>query len=371
MLRVALVGCGKIADAHIEEVQKLRNAKIVGVCDLEPLIAEQLAIRYAITSHYSDFTAMLREQLPDVVHITTPPASHLSLVREAVRCGAHVYIEKPFALNSTEARLLIDVVERADRKLTVNYWPNFDPPALALHTLLAEGKIGSTVHIESYLGYNLDGPFGQAILSDPKNWVHSLPGKLFQNNLDHVLNKIVPLLPPEAVTVHAMAFRRRPEVGDSTDNMLDELRVMLRAGHVSAYATLCSHASPVGHFVRIYGTKNTVQVDFNLRTVIFDGEQKVPTALGRLIPPATQSYAYFRQTVHNVREFAAARFHFFEGMRELISRFYTAIAEDTPPPIPYSEILRTAVLMDEIIGQVYPVAQPSDTPAAVGIGDSR
>jgi predicted dehydrogenase len=353
-LKVAVVGCGKIADGHVEEIQKLKHASLVAVCDLEPIMAEQMAVRYRVPAHYSDFDLMLAQQKPDVVHITTPPQSHVSLAQKAVASGCHVYVEKPVAFDAAQVHRLIEQVERAGRKLTVNYWPNFDPPGLALRSLLEEGALGGIVHIESYLGYNLGGAFGQALLSDPNHWVHGLPGKLFQNNLDHVLNKIAPLLPDVTPEVHAFAFRRRNMMtGDSTDEMLDELRVYIQAGTVSAYATFCSHARPAGHFLRIFGTRNSVTVDYNLRTVVLDVEQKVPSALGRLIPPFQLARTYLRQARRNARDFLGARAHYFAGMDRLISDFYTCILEDRPVPIPYAQIVRVAELMDEINSQVY------------------
>ena len=47
-LKVAIVGCGKIADAHVEEARKIPGVEVVAVCDQEPIMAEQLAVRYAI-----------------------------------------------------------------------------------------------------------------------------------------------------------------------------------------------------------------------------------------------------------------------------------------------------------------------------------
>jgi predicted dehydrogenase len=64
--QVALVGCGKAAENHVREIQKLAGASLVAVCDLEPLMAEQLAMRYGIRKHFSDVDAMLDSERPDV-----------------------------------------------------------------------------------------------------------------------------------------------------------------------------------------------------------------------------------------------------------------------------------------------------------------
>src|SRR5688500_483515 len=98
-LKVALVGCGKMADSHAEEIAKLSNARLVAVCDAEPLMAEQLALRCAIPQHFADLDRMLETVRPDVLHVVTPPQSHLALTKRAVDAGCHVFVEKPIALS--------------------------------------------------------------------------------------------------------------------------------------------------------------------------------------------------------------------------------------------------------------------------------
>ena len=355
MLNIGIVGCGKIADGHLEEIQKLGCARVLAVCDLEPILAEQLAVRYSVPHRYSDFDRMLSEHRLDVVHIATPPHSHLALAQKAAKAGCHVFLEKPLALNATDGRRLIDCVHQTNRKMTINYWYNFETPALALKEFVAKGNLGDPIHIESYYGYDLAGGFGQALLSDDRHWVHQLPGKLFQNIIDHAINKITPFLPDEPVEIIARAYRRRHSNGDRTDGVLDELRVMILAGGMSAYVTFSSHARPVGHFMRVYGTKNTAHIDFALRSMFVEEKQTVPSAVGRLLPSFKSSWQSLRQTTQNVREFAGSRFHFFEGMNRLLSLFYQSILHDTPVPISYTEILRVSQIMDVISSQVYPV----------------
>jgi predicted dehydrogenase len=358
-LKVAVIGCGKIADGHIEEIGKIEGADVVAVCDLEPLMAEQIAVRYGIPAHYSDFARMLQCEKPDVVHITTPPQFHLPLARIAVDAGCHLYMEKPLAPTAAEARKLIDYVQSHGRKMTINYWPNFDPPGLILRDLLDEGVLGDPVHVESFFGYNLSSPFGQALLCDTRHWVHGLPGKLFQNVLDHLLNKIALVLPDDAPRIVAQGYRLRPDSNVAAqDCMLDELRIMMHGERVSAYGTFSSHARPVGQFLRVYGSRNTVHVDYNLRTVVLDPDQTLPSAIGRLLPPFQQGWRMIRIGRSNVRRFLHNEFHYFAGMNRLITAFYGSIREDGPLPISYRDILRVSEWMDEIFRQV---PQPSET----------
>jgi hypothetical protein len=55
-----------------------------------------------------------------------------------------------------------------------------------------------------------------------------------------------------------------------------------------------------------------------------------------------------------VSSFSHARFHFFDGMRRLLTEFYLSIEKDSSPPISYGEILRVSAMMERIFEQVYP-----------------
>ena len=357
LLRIGIVGCGKIADGHAEVLKYLEGAQLVAVCDREPLLAEQLAVRFGIAHWYGSLDEMLAAEQLDVVHITTPPAVHLALTRQCVQAGAHVFLEKPLALRAEECRELIAAVTSAGRQMTINYWPNFDPPAMELKQMLASGAIGDPVHIEAFIGYDLAGAYGQALMSDPGHWVHRLPGKLFHNMMDHIFNRIVPLFPDVVPEVHAFAFKRREAMrGDATDAMLDELRVVLRAGGVSAFGSLCSHARPVANQLKIYGTKNTAVLDFANRTVVLETSQRYPSALGRLMPAFQMSSRYLVRGWSNLKAFRRHEFQYFAGMATLLELFYAGIRSEGGPPIAYAEILMVAEVMDRVIEQVYPGA---------------
>jgi predicted dehydrogenase len=313
-------------------------------------MAEQLAVRFSVPQWYCDLAKLLEVEKPDVLHITTPPQSHLALTRQAVAAGCHVFLEKPVALHHNDAEAIIASVVTGKRKLAVNYWPRFEAPALELRRLYEAGELGTPVHIESYIGYDLGGEFGLALGRDPDHWVHRLPGKLFQNVMDHVLNKITPFLVDDKPYIKAVAWRAEPGAGE----LLDELRVIIQGKQTSAYATFCAHARPLGQTLRVYGTKNTAHVDYNSRTLVLERKQGFPSALGRLFPPFLVSKDYFRQGMKNVSSFSHSRFHFFDGLRRLLSEFYLSIENDSPPPIAYEEILRVSALMERIFDQVYP-----------------
>jgi predicted dehydrogenase len=357
-LRVVIVGCGKVADGHVEEIAKMPElARVIAVCDREPLMAEQLAMRHGIVRHTDDFARLLREEKPDVVHIATSPASHLPLSIQAIEAGCHVYVEKPLTLAHSDSARLVERAEAARKKLCIGYTYLFDPPALDLRELIRASEIGDVVHVESFYGYDLDSPFGRAILVDPDHWVLKLPGQLLHNNIDHLLNKAVEFLRDDdhAPKIHAFGFtRRHARFGDVRDSMYDELRLVIEGRRTTVYGTFSSHIRPTAHFLRVYGTKNTAHVDYVMRTVTLDAAPTMPSAIGRLVPAFEQAARFVREGAKNVARFGRSEFHFFSGLNHLFRGFYRSILDDGPPPIAYRDILRISAMLDDIFRQLQP-----------------
>ena len=354
-LKIALVGCGKAADLHVSEIRKLPSVQLVAVCDSELLMAEQLAVRYRVAKFYSDFDAMLSAESPDVVHIATPPNSHLSLAIQALDAGCHVMVEKPLGLDATQASRLIAHATKCERKLTVGYTYYFDPIVQILRSFVQEGVMGEAVHLESFFGYNLKGPFGTPIFTDREHWVHKLPGGLLQNVLDHLLNKITEFVPDETPSVSVRSWQGARGLSHLDYELLDELRVMVAGERVSAYATFSAHARPVRHTMAFHGTRNTAHLDFMSGTITLDPNTSLPGVLGRLITPFQQSWRHFRQGGRNVWRFARSDYQSFAGFQALIAAFYQSILQDNPPPIAYREILRVSTLVDEITQKLHRV----------------
>jgi predicted dehydrogenase len=141
-MRVAIVGCGKIADQHVQAIRRIADTAIVAVCDREPLMAGQLAERFRIDGQFADVANMLAKSHPDVVHITTPPQSHHDLGRQCLEAGSHVYLEKPFTVTADQADALIRFAESRNLLVTAGHNYQFTPEMLQMRTLCAQGFLG-------------------------------------------------------------------------------------------------------------------------------------------------------------------------------------------------------------------------------------
>jgi predicted dehydrogenase len=359
-MRIAVVGCGQIADAHIEEVRKIPGAEVVAVCDANVHMAEQASARYGIPGLYTDLGRMMEEAKPDVVHITTPPASHRAIAKKVIECGAHAYVEKPFTVTAAEAEELADQAQRAGRLLCVGHSNAFDSSFLRLRTAAEQGELGEVVHVDTIMGYNLAGPFGSMILGDPTHWIHRLPGGLAQNNISHPLSLLLPFLPDPRPAVQVSGMRWRKErFGDARDRFADELRVTLLGERTTASLTFSCRMRPVQLLVTVYGTKAQATVSIDGRTFRVVRGAEMPGPFARVQWAYREHQQSRRELWRHVRSLAAARLHFFEGLKTLIERFYLAVEGRGPMPIPMSEALRTTRIMDDIFAGSSEAAEES------------
>jgi len=369
MLRIAIVGCGKVADQHVQAIHRIPDCKIVAVCDREPLMANQLAERFEISACFSDLIEMLHAASPDVVHITTPPQSHYPLARQCLESGSNVYLEKPFTITSEEAKALIQIANESGLRITVGHNYQFTLEMLEMRRLVKEGFLGGRpVHLESYWSYDLGGSmYAGAFLGSRAHWLHELPGQLFHNIISHGIAKLAEFLDDDVPLIVATAHRSPQLSHSGGSDLMDELRVLLRDKYgTTALFCFSTQFRPALNRLRIYGPRNSLMVDILTGTLIRSPGASYKSYLTYFIPPLKNAREYFRNLRLNVTNFIRQRLYQDFGMKELIERFYNSIRLNTALPIPYREILLTARIMDEIFAQIYP-ERVSPTLAAVAL----
>lgn len=361
MLKVAIVGCGKIADAHAAQIQRIGNCQIVGVCDREPLMAKQLYERFPIKACYTELEELLLKSRPEAVHVTTPAQGHFEIAKTCLEYGCHVYVEKPFTIRFDEAAKLVALAERRGLKLTAGHNEQFSHVARRMRSLVAGGYLGGApIHMESCYTYDLQDPaYARALLGDKRHWVRKLPGKLLQNLISHGVARIAEFLPGDRATVVAQGFTSQVLKAIGETEIIDELRVLIGdPGGTTAYFTFSSQMKPSIHEFRIYGPRNGLVLDQDHDILTRLRGAKYKSYADKFIPPAQFAWQNLHALNLNLRLFLKRDFHMDSGMKYLIQAFYGAIRQDLAAPIPYREILLTARLMDDIFKQVYIATDP-------------
>lgn len=360
MLRVAIIGCGKIADQHVDAIRRIPQTEVVAVCDRELLMAEQLAERRRVPFSSADVGLMLNATRPDVVHVTTPPQSHYDLAERCLRLGCHVYVEKPFTVDTREAAQLIQRATDRGLKLTAGHNLQYTWEAIEARQLVKDGFLGGPpVHIESYFTYNLsDASYAQALLGEKDHWVRRLPGKLLHNIISHGIARIAEYLVTENPLVRAFGTTSPLLRGVGEHNIVDELRV-----HVSDRANMTgcfvfsTQLSPPLNGVRLYGAQNSLVVDNVHRTLTTLRRRGYKSFLNYFIPPLESARESIRSSRKNLGRFLRSDFHDDSGLKNLIEAFYAAVRGESTLPISHREILLTSRIMDDTFLQLSEAAE--------------
>ncbi|MDA1248409.1 MAG: Gfo/Idh/MocA family oxidoreductase [Planctomycetota bacterium] len=352
-LRIGLVGCGQIADAHLQQIRRAVGADAVAVCDSEPLLARQAAERFDVPMQFSSLNAMLREARPDVVHVTTPVHTHAPLSIKLLNAGVHVYVEKPFTVDADEARQVIDVAEQNGRLVCIGHDQLLDPEWVRVCEIVASGMLGEIHHVDSVLGYPINGPFGRHVVASPNHWVRKLPGGLIQNTVSHPLYRITEFLDDAEPSIQARWFSRLPEVPFPT-----ELRANLQGEKVSGSLLFTSTTKPYQRVTRLYGTEAGLEVDLNTQVIRFHQSGRYPGAFAKLEAPYRQLRESCGNLKRSVGRFVRGELHYFEGMKRLFESFYESVREasfrevsSVRPPVTHQEAVRVTSIMDRIFKQ--------------------
>lgn len=152
-VRVGLVGCGRVATMfHLGLLLRLDGCELAALVDSD---AERLELARAVAPAARGFgrlDEMLSDADVDAVVLTLPTDLHAGAAAAAFDHGKHVYVEKPLATSTEEARPAVAAWRRAGTVGAVGYPFRFHPSARALKTALEQGEVGELVAVRTSFG---------------------------------------------------------------------------------------------------------------------------------------------------------------------------------------------------------------------------
>ncbi len=347
-MKVGIVGCGLNSDYHINFARSYPDAEIVGVVDKDEEKAKQCAAKYGIKRFYSKIQDLIDEQGPNAIHVITPPHTHFPLAKEAIQCKCNVLVEKPMTLNSQEAKELYNFTEENGVRLCTVHNHFFDPCMVKANAFVRDGKAGRIVNIESYYGLNtrIDA-FRKYPSPNVLPWIYNLPGGVFHDFMAHPLYVMLPYIgKPQEIQVMEKSFDELPQ------NISDELRILVKGENCFGTVVFSFAAKPHLHFLRVYGTKMMINVDFNTMTTTFHSVSHLPKAAQKATYNLSESLQLFTNTLSNVWNFGRGKLRPYQGMKVLIHKFYDAINGKGEVPVSKDESLMVLEAMDEIWKQI-------------------
>ena len=141
MYAFAIIGCGRIAARHAENIVKY--GKLKAVCDVVPQKADDFAVQYDAKAYYEIEDLLKAEKDLDVIVVCTPNGLHAEHSIKSLQAGKHVLCEKPLCITSVAAWQMMDTAYFNRKKLFVVKQNRYNEPVQLVKSLLEQKALGT------------------------------------------------------------------------------------------------------------------------------------------------------------------------------------------------------------------------------------
>lgn len=248
MIRIAVLGAGRIGRIHAGNIAASPRATLAGIADFVAEAAEALA--HALGGRAESAEALLGAKDIDAVLIASPTDTHADYIEAAVQAGKAVFCEKPVDLSSARIRACLAKVSNSGKPLMIGFNRRFDPNFAEVKRRIMAGDIGA-VELVTILSRDPSPP--------PASYV-ARSGGLFRDMMIHDLDMARFLLDEDPVEVHAVGSSLvDPEIGRAGD--VDTAAVLLKTASGKICQISNSRRASYGYDQRIevHGARGMVR----------------------------------------------------------------------------------------------------------------
>jgi len=341
-LKAAVIGCGTIAYEHLPYLAKSPIVDLVAVCDRSNAAATFVQKKFRAGSAFTDHKAMLLEATPDIVHVLTPPHTHVQIARDCLDAGAHVICEKPMAGTADETANLLAHAATRGRSLFESRNYLFNDQVIDIERIIAGGQLGEIREIDLILSLDfLAGPFGDLNLEGP--------------GVDLQAGAVHDFLPHLAYLFLVFA-RRSGDVSDVQGRLanlsgndraaFDHLDALVVAGQVRGRIRITSDVGPDSFRIYVRGTVASLESDLFNPFLRIDG----PPDVGKrsFIGQMKNGFSLIRAGSRNLRN-KVLQHGTYHGMPRMLDAIYRSLVSATVPPFTPQQMIDTARLVDRLV----------------------
>jgi predicted dehydrogenase/nucleoside-diphosphate-sugar epimerase len=319
--RAGMVGAGNICQYHVAAVQALPNVELVGIHDLDSERAEKAAADWG-TRAFPSLEALV-EAGADVIHVNTPPSSHVAVATEALERGCHVLVEKPLAETPEEARRIGKLADSKGLVASVDHALLYDPQVLRVLEQVRGGAIGRVVGVDIFRSSEYPPYEGGPLLPHLRG-----AGYPWRDLGVHCLYLIQELLGPIA-DVDA----EWKSLGGDPNLAYDEWRALVRCERGLGQFQLSWNTKPMQSQMVIHGSTGVLRVDLFAMFLGRRAATPLPKAVERVVNAYAESFRTLVDVPRGAWKFVRGEVQAFQGLRDLVADFYRRLAAGEPPPV--------------------------------------
>lgn len=156
---LAIIGTGWWGMNILREAMAFGDCTIVGLCDvdrkaLEAARDEVKKVKGDDARIYEDYRELISKEKPDLVIVASPDHWHALQAIEAIKSGAHVFMEKPISHTINEGIAIFNAARKYDRVVQVDTHRRLSPHNISAMEFLHSGKVGNIHHVKAFVNYN-------------------------------------------------------------------------------------------------------------------------------------------------------------------------------------------------------------------------
>lgn len=266
-MRIAIVGCGFVANFYLKTLPSHPELELLGVTDRQGDRATKFAQFYNIPRVYSSVAELLADDRVDIVVNLTNPRSHYEVSKAALTAGKHVYSEKPLAMEMWQAEELIGIA--AAKGLFVISAPCsvLSETAQSIWKALRENQVGQVrlVYAEMDDGMVHKMPYKKWLSESGTPWPYMDEFEV-GCTLEHAGYYTTWLTaffgPAESVTAFSSNLIPDKETDTPVNNIAPDFSVACIKFQSGVVARLtCSIVAPHDHSLRIFGDEGTLEIE--------------------------------------------------------------------------------------------------------------
>ncbi|MCY3022934.1 MAG: Gfo/Idh/MocA family oxidoreductase [Planctomycetota bacterium] len=214
-VRIGVIGVGMIGKSHISTYQKIPDARLVAVCDVDKEEAQKVAAQYKIPKVLTDFRKLLKMPGLDAVDVCLHNNLHSPVTIAALEAGKHVYCEKPMAGSYCDSKAMYDAARRTGMKLHIQLSTLYSSEHKTAKRLIKEGRLGKLYYARSY-GFRRRGrPWVDGYGTPPfVQKKAAAGGALFDMGIYHMAQILDLLGNPKVLTVSGATHQELPMYED-------------------------------------------------------------------------------------------------------------------------------------------------------------
>ena len=252
-IRYGIIGFGAFAERTIAPaIRESSNSELVAIQKRSLPAAKEKAQAFHIPFAFDSAEALVKHPDVDAVFIVSANSLHAPATITAARSGKHVLVEKPMAMNTGEAKQMIEVCRNKNVKLMVGHMVRLSPFVLRIKELIQSGLIGRVTFIKSEFIY--DGRLSH------RNWLVDRKiaggGPVFDIGV-HCLDTTRFLLDDEVVSVKSQL-----DPAPSSVKTESTAQLALKFSRGTTAGIFCSYAAPIRRtFIEIIGEKGILSAE--------------------------------------------------------------------------------------------------------------